>query len=52
MHNVTDEQMQDYISLVNVLGCFVDITPEHTMYESIRRDVCYYLNKIKGHTHD
>ena len=43
-----DMEMQDYYGLANVVCGFVDLKPEHPLYESIRQDVLHYLDRLKG----
>ena len=39
---------QDYIYLCNILTGFIDITPEHKLYASIRGDIKQVLERLKG----
>ena len=40
--------LQDYIGLANVVVAFMPLMPEHPLYDSIRRDVLCYLERIKN----
>ena len=43
-----EAEMQKYITLFNLANCYVDITPEHKLFDSIKQDVKACLKRIKG----
>lgn len=46
-NRISLDEMQDYIYAVTLADCFVDLKPEHTLYESIRQDLKSSLAKIR-----
>ena len=38
---------QDYIYLANIVDGFIDLKPEHPLYESIRKDIKDCLGRLK-----
>lgn len=43
-----EKEMQWYYGLANIACAFVDLKPEHKLYESIRQDLKHYINKVRG----
>lgn len=39
--------LSEYAGMANVALSFVDLMPEHRLYESIRQDLKSYLNKLR-----
>lgn len=44
---VDEAMLEDYISLANQIDGFIDLYPDHPLYESIRKDIKKNLERIK-----
>ena len=42
-----EDEMQKYIYVATMAACFVDLMPEHVLYESIRQDLKASLQALK-----
>jgi hypothetical protein len=40
--------LSDYSTLANLVLSYIDLKPEHPFYNSLRKDINYQLNKLRG----